>query len=567
MIDARLARTTRPHRRLLAATTSALCLITALWWVQAVALSRGLVGLVRHDTNATWRAAVVVAGCFVARAVVREIQTRLSLKLGSNVRADLRRQVVAAGLNRRYLHDSDAQTGARTLAATDSVEGVDQYVSQYIPHVVQVYIMPALLVLLVALYSPLVAALMALGLIVATIGPRLWTRATSRRGAEHSDTYEALAADLLEALRVMGLLRTTGAVGRRRAALNARSDALHRATVKTMRASLGSTAVIDGGIQFGVVASGVVAAALASGMDVPGGHGWWVTSNGFLLLMFASEAFRPVRDLAGHWHSGYLGLSAISQLEKAVGTDDLDDRTTTPDTPHATTCDDAIAPDVIAVEARGMTFSWGDNAPIIDGLEHTWRRGELSGIAGESGAGKSTLLDVICALLDPTAGRVDAHISGPDGTVQTRPMTTSDVAIVSQHPMLLAGTVRQNLLAGGDASDDDLCTALRRAAIEELRLDDVIGEAGSTLSGGQRQRLAIARALVSSRPVLVLDEPTSALDAQRSAHVLATLHDEATRRVVIMTAHRPDALAACDTVLTLTAGHQDQQPALAGGEQ
>ena len=563
MIDARLAATTRNHRGLLIATTAGLCAITALWWVQAVALSRGLVGLVRGDASAAWQATAVVAGCFVVRSLVRELQTRCSLKLGSNVRADLRRQVVAAGLHRRYLHDSEAQAGARTLAATNSVEGVDQYVSQYIPHVLQVWIMPAVLVCVVAALSPFVAVLLIVGLVVSTVGPRLWTKLTSARGAEHGDTYEALAADLLEALRVMGLLRTTGAVHRRRQALDARSDALHRATVKTMRASLGSTAVIDGGIQFGVVASGVVAAALVSGMDVPGGHGWWVTSNGFLLLMFASEAFRPVRDLAGQWHSGYLGLSAISQLEKALGDETLTAPQNSEDETAPTPASDAVDGRVTAVRTRNLTFGWGDNAPIINGLNHTWRRGELAGIAGESGAGKSTLLDLLCALLDPRSGDVRLQIRDAAGELHERPIQTQDVAIVSQHPMLLAGTVRDNLLAGRTATDDELRAALRRASAEELELDAVVGEAGGTLSGGQRQRLAIARALLSPRGVLVLDEPTSALDAERSARVLATLREEAAQRVVITTAHRPDALAACDTVLTARA--DELTPAHPGG--
>lgn len=554
MIDQRLAAHVRPHRTLALLTTVALCVTTALWWAQAAAMAIGLSALVRGDTTDFYLCAASVLACFVVRALIREVHMRLALQLGSRVRSDLRRHIVRSGLHRRHIHSREGRSGARTLAATESVEGVDAYVSQYIPHVLQVRVMPTTLVVALALTAPLVAAVVAFGLVVAVVGPRVWTRITAARGSTHSDTYEALSADLLESLRAMGMLRTTGAVQRRKQELDERSDALHQATVRTMRASLASTAVIDGGIQFGMVAAGLIAATIASGGNLPGGHGVWGNPSGFLLLMFASEAFRPVRDLAGHWHSGYLGLSAVAQLEKALDADPSDAAPTAhngPTQPRAH--EGAWQPSVDLVRATDVHFSWDGQPNTFAGLEYVWRRGELAGIAGESGVGKSTLVDLLSGLLQPDCGTITA-VSNPAGSGPiSRPLTTADVALVSQHPMLMAGTVRENLLTGAQVADDELRQALHRAAIDELSLDHVLGEAGNTISGGQRQRLAIARALVSNRPVLLLDEPTSALDERRCARVLQTLREEASRRVVILTTHRPDALAACEKVLHLRA--------------
>ncbi|WP_162872714.1 ATP-binding cassette domain-containing protein [Austwickia chelonae] len=550
MIDQRLWLAVRPHRGRLTLTTALLCLITVSWWVQAVALSVSLAAVVAGDHDRVVAGAVGVVICLTVRALLREWQVRSALRLGEAVRTDLRRGVLRACLVPERLHDAQDRMGARMLAATDGVDGVDKYVSLYIPHVVQVWVMPPLLIMVVGSAYPAVGVVAAVGVLIAVAGPRWWDRLMTRRGGEHSDTYEGLSADLLESLRSMRLLRAVGAVERRRRLLEERSQALHRATVRAMRVSLASTAVIDGGVQVGVVASGLCAAVVAAGGSLPGGAGFWSQVTPFMVLMLASEIFRPVRDLARQWHSGYVGLSFMSQVDKALPegvagvlartgeSEDLARR--------------AQAEDIRAVRIEGVSFSWPDGTPVLSGVSAHWPlQGQVVGVAGPSGVGKSTLLDIVSGLLSPTGGRVVVECS--DGERAPRP---EDVAVVSQHPVFLAGTIRENLLVAArpGTSDETLLQALAAAAAPELAergLDHVLAEGGRSLSGGQRQRLAIARALVSDRPVMVLDEPTSALDAERSATVMQTLVRESARRVVVVTAHQADALAACDEVLDL----------------
>lgn len=123
---------------------------------------------------------------------------------------------------------------------------------------------------------------------------------------------------------------------------------------------------------------------------------------------------------------------------------------------------------------------------------------------------------------------------------------------VPQRPGLRLGTIADNVRLGRPtATDDQVLRALAEAGAPELDPAQPVGEGGQFLSGGQRRRVALARALVTEAPVLLLDEPTAGLDASSEAAVVANLR--ASGRTVLLVAHRPALLAAADRVVTVGA--------------
>nr|WP_255375428.1 ATP-binding cassette domain-containing protein [Saccharomonospora sp. CUA-673] len=273
----------------------------------------------------------------------------------------------------------------------------------------------------------------------------------------------------------------------------------------------------------------------------------------YLILLLASEAFRPIRELSRHWHAGFLGLTAIPGLTRLGAFAGRPDRQ-----PSAPVADVHPAPTAVQADRLHVTdlcFRYPDAAePVLDDFHLTARRGALTAVVGPSGAGKSTLFDLLLGFLTPDAGTIEL-----DG----RPLRREDVAVVSQRPVLFAGTVRDNLTVAGPVTESDLTAATHAAGVlDEIRafphgFDTEVTEAGASLSGGQRQRLALARALLARRPVLLVDEPTSALDPDRAADVVATLHRVAAERIVLMISHRPETLAAVGDVVRLGSGAAD----------
>jgi ATP-binding cassette, subfamily B, putative efflux pump len=221
----------------------------------------------------------------------------------------------------------------------------------------------------------------------------------------------------------------------------------------------------------------------------------------------------------------------------------------------------------IAFEDVGFRYDGGP--PVLERVSHHLSAGATAALVGPSGAGKSTLAKLLPRFYDVTEGRI--AIDGTDVRDVTLRSLRRNIAIVAQEPILLSGTVAENLRYGRpDATDHEVEHAARlafaNAFIEQLPrgYETEIGERGLRLSGGQKQRLAIARAFLKDAPILILDEPTSALDPESEAFIKEALQHLLEGRTALIIAHRLSTIEHAHQVLVIDHGrivehgrHQD----------
>jgi ATP-binding cassette subfamily C protein CydCD len=264
---------------------------------------------------------------------------------------------------------------------------------------------------------------------------------------------------------------------------------------------------------------------------------------GLVILILAPEAYLPLRQVGAQYHAAAEGLAAAEEIFEVL-------ETPVPASGSATVPEGALS-------FEGVTVRYpGRSADAVSDVTFSVEPGETVALVGPSGAGKSTLLSVLLGFVRPDEGRVRA--GGVDLAGADLEAWRSRIAWVPQRPHLYAGTIAENVrLAMPGAGDDAVRQALRDAGALEFvdalpeGLDTVLGEDGVGLSAGQRQRLALARAFLADRPVLLLDEPTAALDGATEAEVVATVRRLAAGRTVLLVVHRPALLEVADRVVRL----------------
>jgi ABC-type multidrug transport system fused ATPase/permease subunit len=195
-----------------------------------------------------------------------------------------------------------------------------------------------------------------------------------------------------------------------------------------------------------------------------------------------------------------------------------------------------------------------EKGDIIKGLSFDFRPGSCTAILGETGAGKTTLVRIILALLTPQKGH--AYIYNNKVKKELSPLLRTNLVYVPQGNTLMSGTIRDNLRLGKlDATPEEMREALHKSCADFVfslpeGLMTVCGEQGTGLSEGQAQRIAIARALLRNRNIMLFDEATSALDPQTERQLLENIlasHD----KTIIFITHRPAVVEYCDQVLRI----------------
>jgi len=208
---------------------------------------------------------------------------------------------------------------------------------------------------------------------------------------------------------------------------------------------------------------------------------------------------------------------------------------------------------------EGVTFAYGAEGRVLDGLSLEIPAGGTSALVGESGVGKSTLVDLLLRYYEPQGGEI--RLDGvPIGQIR-RASLRRKIALVSTEPYLFHGTLEENIRYGTPEADPArVADALADADLTEFArslpggLSTVVGERGVSLSAGQRQRVALARAFLRSPEILILDEATSSLDLLSEDRVRRAIAERMEGKTTLIVTHRIHAVRDADLIVVLSDG-------------
>lgn len=318
--------------------------------------------------------------------------------------------------------------------------------------------------------------------------------------------------------------------------LGAGQASLRRHVRRRTAFSVFSNLMLNGGFSIGyLVAFSWGAVRLAHGTLTFGGM------TAFLQLVFRIQS--PARDLA---RLAPAFVAVFTAAERLMELEEMPSEDSDNGEPMAAPC---------GVRLVNVDYAYDDGKEkVIDNLSFDFRPGTCTAILGETGAGKTTIVRLILSLVHPTSGHIEIYNSSL--SCEVSPATRCNFVYVPQGNTLLSGTIRANLqLAAPNASEDDMVDALHTACADfvlELPdgLDTKVSEGGGGLSEGQAQRIAIARALLRGRSVMLFDEATSALDPDTEKQLLNNILSSHDKTVIFIT-HRPAVMEYCDQTLHL----------------
>lgn len=522
---------------------------------QALALAGALTPVIRDglDLAAIQKPLMVLGAVVLGRALVAGLSERFAHRAAAKVVIDLRKQVLskAVALGPRWL-SSPTPTGSQgsdvVTLATRGLEDMGPYFVRYLPQLLlAVTVTP--LTLLVILGQDLISAIIITVTIpLVPIFMILVGQLTQKTSDKRLSVMSRLGSQVLDLIAGLPTLRAFGREIGPAARVKELGQSYTKSTMKTLQVAFLSGMVLE-------LLTTLSVALVAVGIGLRLVYGHVDLNTALIVLILAPEVYLPIRNVGTHFHASANGVAAFTKALEVLDAPSINPGSS----PAPSLAGATLEVNNLSVVAPGRDLFAPHN------LSFTVAPGTITALVGASGAGKSTAVSAILGLVPADRGSISL---GTESTVTSiadlEPRSYWDqISFLSQRSTMPPGTLRAALMDGATdtspVAQDALAHAIDQAELQDVidqlphGLDTVVGLGGVGLSVGQRQRVALAKALLSPRPLVILDEPTAHLDALTESHILQSITELNQRgATIIIVAHRPAVIALADQVIDVT---------------
>ncbi|WP_144551865.1 thiol reductant ABC exporter subunit CydD [Bacillus mycoides] len=482
---------------------------------------------------------------FAVRQILIRTSQLLVERFAEKVGLLLRKQLIEAyfTLGPRFVQTSG--TGHLVTLSIEGVEKFKTYIELTIPRMIRSCIVPALLVIYVFTLDVESSVILVVTIPIVIVFMILLGLAAQKMAGNQYDTYRVLSNHFVDTLKGLETLKYLGKSKQHEGKIEKVSKRYRKATIRTLRVAFLSSFALDFFTSLSI-------AFVAVGLGIRLIDGTISLLPALTILILAPEYFLPIRQVGANYHATLDGQIAMEQMEEILQKQKdvsphissvkmMWDSSSSMELKEINVCNDETGKEIL----EDICFSWKGNGMI--------------GIIGESGAGKSTLIDVLAGFLQPSNGSI--IVDGNTINTSTREAWIQNIAYIPQQPYIFPISLRDNLcFYETNTTSEEVERVIDEVGLRSL-IDSLpngmyerIGEGGRMLSGGQEQRVAMARALLSKKPIILLDEPTAHLDIETEFEIKQAMLRVFKGKLVFLATHRLHWMKQMDHILVLEKG-------------
>lgn len=486
---------------------------------------------------------------FALRALILWARESIGFKCGRILRNIIRQKILNKIHHVGPAVTSNTPAGSWASIMLEQVENLQNYYARYLPQQALSAIVPVVILIAIFPLNWIAGMILMITAPLIPIFMILVGVAAADSSQKHMDTLAKLSAQFLDRLRGLETLRLFNRTEEQTKHIEQSTEEFRETTMDVLKMAFLSSAVLEFFTSISIALMAVYFGFSYLGEINFGEYSTELTLFvGFFCLILAPEFYQPLRDLGTYYHDRAAGIGAADAIVEFLEKE------------HQSFSSNASQSineqSAVEIQAKNLVIFSPQGKALTQPLNFQLNAQSHTALVGQSGAGKTSLMNALLGFL-PYEGSLTIN------SIELKELNINQwrkqIAWVGQNPLLLKGTIKENLLLGDiEANDNQIEQALIQAQAKEftdkLGLDSDIKDGGLGVSVGQAQRLAIARALLRRGKLLLLDEPTASLDAQSEQLVLNALQMMSQHQTTLMITHRIEDLKQCDQILVMQQG-------------
>lgn len=482
---------------------------------------------------------------YVLRQLFVQIETKLATQFANKTTENLRNKLFsnyfAKPISRRK------GTGHLVTLAMEGIDDVRKYLEIIGIRTLRSFILPIAIVIFIFPFDWISAAILIITVPIVIVFMILLGIAAEKMANKQYETYKRLSNHFVDSLKGLETLTFLGKSKSHAKQISQVSNQYRTATMRTLRVAFLSTFALD-------FFSSLSIAFVAVGLGFRLIDGSVLLQPALTILILAPEYFRPIKDVGKDYHATLNGQLALEEIDELIGLNLGEDLA------GERVFSQIEQPEILQIE--GVTVSIDGN-PILKDLYTTVEKGMI-GIIGASGSGKSTFIQALAGRLPFDTGTV--HINNEGFNSLHHPHWFEKIAYIPQHPYIFPISLKDNIcFYRPETTDGEVKAIVEKIGLTKIvekfpkGINEKIGEGHRSLSGGQEQRIAMARALLSEKPIILLDEPTAHLDIATEYEIKQLMLELFKDKFVFIATHRLHWMKHMDQVLVFDKGRIVEQ--------